>query len=246
MLKLERVAKSGEIIMQFQGRTPAFSTLFYQALGLSLLIHLLAVLVFHIQPFILGPTTVFPPIMVQAPQPLSTSLATFDTFDEKLALEVQEIFPEPMLLASPPMPMALVDRPGLSNGRFPLSIHNPDELAFPVTHSASTVAGSYEPITIEIGGSLASRPLIAGSWKVPEKQLLAQGKVLKSYLVSYEVRVEEKTSSVFWYDRIISSGDAAIDSQAEQLLLGLKFVSIPDNIDTDGQLRFIFRRPSNG
>lgn len=246
MLKLERIAKSGEIIMQFQGRTPVFSTLFYRALGLSLLIHFLALFVFNIQPFILGPTTVFPPIMVQTPQPLSADLAVLEAVDDNLALDVQELFPGAMLLAFPAMPLALIDRPVLPNGLFPFSVQNPDEPTFPVTHSSSMVTGSYEPITIEISGRLASRQLISTSWKRPEKQMLAQGKVLNSYSVIYLVRVDERTGRIFWYEKMASSGDLFIDSEAELIMLGLKFVSIPDSIDTEGQIRFIFSRPSNG
>ncbi|MBA3722058.1 MAG: hypothetical protein H0W88_06635 [Parachlamydiaceae bacterium] len=233
MLKLERNCKNNDINLTVRSRECFWNSILIKAFILALAFHLGAILLFHIQPFKTSSSFLFAPINVQAPSKIENQV----TLEEAKTPVNPDDFPL-LALYQPTLP----DVPLFLNSDFENSnsIQKIPEISFasfdtleqqsfhriPLTPSKDLVL-TYTPIQMTVSGNLAKRQLIDNK-NTPflnSRLQKKQASHLEYYHTQYKVVIDATTGQIFWFDKIISSGQSKIDRFAEDLLQKLQFAA---------------------
>ena len=189
MLKLERRGKSPDISVRSLEPEPVFNRLLWKALLIALGIHLGAVALFSVRPFIMGSTFIHQPVTVQSDQPnASRALAANNGEEQHLDVE--------------PPPLNLFINAQLTDLAMPFS---KDELAFePIEKGLVSYRGAIDqealrihPIDLHISGELAERQLVKYDPLLDQIGVLDPDHMDPVY-VKYQVQVDELDGKVFW------------------------------------------------
>ncbi|CAF24273.1 hypothetical protein [Candidatus Protochlamydia amoebophila] len=232
MLKLEKCAKSCHITISLRHRDTFFSPLLIKALVFALSIHFVAILLFHIKPFKITSTFLYPPIQVEA-EP------SFEISSPFLLLQEDES----IQYLTPPTPIDNLSY------FFPVS-HFQNQTQLQLIDFAS-IEEKYWPIysppltiekpaiTLYVSGDLSAYPLLNSDPRL-ESKILLNNPAKDPYYINYKVKLDGKTGVIFWYERVQSSGVVEKDFLTEQILLNTKFKSISTTfVPVSGWLNFV-------
>lgn len=223
MLKLEK-SKDRDIAIRLKEQDRFFTKMLWKALGLALAFHLSAILFFHIQPFKLTSSFIFPPINVQS-LPMWDSHATLESEQQIEPLDDLSTAPQ-IGIEFPHVPEMLQESTNkftvLSEGSIP-SFSVLERSALPIQISSS-IDTFYNPISIYISGNIAQRPLINKIDSIFTKEKWMKQGDLHYYAIKYLVQLDPESGEIFWYDRKKSSGLNELDRWSEEKLLTLKFL----------------------
>jgi hypothetical protein len=227
MLKLEKCAKSCHITICLRQREPFFTPLLIKALLFTLLFHLTAIILFHIEPFKLKTSFLHPPIAVRSDPIFQVSAPLLFLKEEDTHYS-----PPPLIIQNIPFSpqIDLTSTPNLIN--FPLG-----QLYHP-TFSPLTTNIQKPAIALYVSGDLAQYPLLNSDARLKAQMTLSRPDQ-DPYYVSYKVRLDEQ-GKIFWYERTQSSGSKEKDLLSEEILLNTKF-QLPNLsfLDLAGWLNFI-------
>jgi hypothetical protein len=224
MLRLKKSSDGAQIHLSFRERDRFFSVLFLQALALALGFHLLGFLIFHVQPFKFTSSFRFPPVSVLTDVG-STALVQLDSVEE-----VSKLPPVPFTIIQPKEQESLS-----SSSLFSLKAD------FSSLDSKRQFVSFEEKILmpkvrVQVSGELAKHELMQDA--VLEQEILVP--IEKDpFFVTYKVQVDEKSGTVFWYERIGDSQSVLSKKLTEELLLNLKFKVDGSLNDWIGQIDFI-------
>ncbi|MBA2369076.1 MAG: hypothetical protein H0V82_08655 [Candidatus Protochlamydia sp.] len=217
MLKLEKSGRSAHINITFREKEKIFNPLFFKAFFCAILLHLTAFSLFHVQPFALSSNYIYPPVRVNSehePLLMAPSL---------LIGEVEnDLFPIPPKMAGLPPSNLLALSPLFEQ------VLDLDLIPFP---SFDVLEQRYWPlppsppvekaaIRLFISGELADHPIVN---KELQKIILLDNGTTEPLYVSYQVKAEEKTGTIFWHQRLNSSGSDETDTLTEKIMLESKF-----------------------
>lgn len=254
MLKLEKGSRLSGLMMRMRERERFFEPRLLKALMIALIFHIGGFLLFHVSPFSLPSSFVFPPIEVQSEsiQPRVSALAS--TTPE----ENEEFSPPPLTLIpimdwiSLPKESALL--PTLA---FNFEVLQPlEQRVWPKWHEPLSIPLEEPHIQLVISGDLAKHTLVEMDPLLNEMQPQINSRdpptlesesnqSPKERFVTYQVLMDEKTGELFWYERVESSGVVALDRLTEKILLNLHFVPAYSTELVTGALNFVILNETN-
>lgn len=224
MLKLEKISRR-EISISVRDRKNRFDRIFLQAVGIAIALHLVALLVFQIQPFIVIGDKILAPSLVESDIDFGSNdivaeieregIPQRDLLEPKLSL--------PML---PEMPISGLER-SLEYKENSLMINPFIEIAEDWEYLANDGKPSPAPrsIQVHISGELAEIPLISDG---------ATFSVNKEHFhASYAVQVEGKTGHIFWY---MPTPNSKTNAMAEKILNEIGFQPNPNAFVYSGEI----------
>jgi hypothetical protein len=220
MLKLQKSGHSRLVTVAFREKEKILNPLFLKALFCAILLHSAALLLFQVQPFALGSNFIYPPVQVNSDrEPLLMAPSLFVG-----ELEKNVFFPiPPKMMGIPPShlltPSSLFEQ-----------ILDLDPIPFP---SFEALEQRYWPmppspaiekpaLRIFISGELADHPIVNKDPRL-EKTIRLESADIEPLYVSYHVKAEEKTGTIFWHRRTRASGSDEADAFTEAILLDSKF-----------------------
>ncbi|WP_068469135.1 hypothetical protein [Candidatus Protochlamydia phocaeensis] len=234
MLKLEKSSPHDSIDVCLREREGLFNLLFVKALALALLVHVGAFLLFHIQPFKLISTFVFPPVHVQMePSPLLSAPLLLQQTNE----EAFDFSPPPLLLPRDPLLSSFPSQQALDLPNAPPSSFAALEQHYWPSLMSPPPVVKKPVMRLFVSGDLAAHSLL---YQSPLLKKEIETPPLLPLYATYQVRVEKEQGTIFWYDRLQSSGDPAFDRLAEHVLLDLQFETDFTAPILTGMLHFIF------
>lgn len=246
MLRLEK-KRHHEITVFLRDKERVFNRTFLYAFGIALGMHLFAVLIFHIHPFISLGDRILPPTMVEI-----DSNGMEDLNSGALAVIEQEGGFKPYLLpraSDPKISMKMSPPPVLqveyvaSKNVLSHSFSSIEEDWSYLVQSDASEQKRQEPIHVHISGKLADVPLVKnGSQEITTLQL---DNLLpsESYLAVYEVQVDRKTGRIFWYTALHSDRLQTVDAWAERMLQQMVFQADPEAFVSKGEIEISFYAP---
>lgn len=234
MLKLKPACSNQNLVICVGNRPPFFNRSLCQALGIALAIHIGAFLLFHIQTFYHESSVILTPIHVQAHLPSSNESVALLAKQEHID---KSILPPPPLLLPNTRLTDLTPSPSFS---FP-SLKDPvfarlEQIPLPSLPSPFPLV--YHPIYLFIAGEIAEYPLIKADFDLLTTPVLVDH-VTHYTEVRYEVRLDERSGCIMWYDKKQTSADAQLDRLAETILLSLQFTPDPHIPFPSGEVTFI-------
>jgi hypothetical protein len=234
MLKIEKTVHLSGLAIRLRERDRFLEPRLLKALAIALALHLGALFLFHVTPFSLSSTFIFPPIQVQSDQPMQGISAWVTSHSE----EIEEMTPPPLAMiptldwiSSPQKP--ILTPPTLD----PLIFQTVEEHLWPKWETPLSLPLEEPHIQLTISGDLAEYPLVATDSLLSQMQPFSPSP--RAYYVTYQVQMDNRTGEIFWYECVESSDVAAIDRIAEQILLNLKFTPPPSRETVTGKLNFV-------
>ena len=222
MLRLEKSSNNQEITVHLNVKEGFFNRAMCIGVMCALAFHLIAFSLFHIRPFPIISSYIFPPLNVETDH-LPNS-AHIELFNQPIAYNDSLIPPHP----TPSLPVAS-DLISESTSRYQIpylpmtSFFNAKE-AQTFTSIPPLASIPYKPIRYIISGDLSQRPLKqeGGSNWNNVVWMKETGK-LRYFLVKFSVRIKPETGTIFWYEKTLSSGQKEVDRYAEDILLHIYF-----------------------
>lgn len=235
MLKLEKTSKTSGPTLRFRDRDRFFEPQLLKAMGIALMLHIGGLILFHVSPFTISSTFVFPPIEVQSDQPIegATTLLTFHEKDE-------EDIPPPPLRLVPSMDWTGLPTESKLMPEIALNINALDSLeerVWPIWQPSPSVDLKGPLIKLTISGNLAEQKVIRSD-PMLDKMVSLNVKSLSHVYVTYHVQLDERKGELFWHERIQSSGVEDVDRLTEKILLNLKFTTPTPREPVEGTLNF--------
>jgi hypothetical protein len=241
VLKLERSSKGSDLTIIWRDQEHFFNSLFWQALGIALMLHLGAFLIFHIQAFKIESSFVFPPIKVGADYGSFSTANTLLLADQNQE-ELTNLPPPPLFdssfpklvfnhLQSQQLPLPSLE---LINHAFDSIEHR----ALNLIHPSAPFPIFYYPIQMHLTGELADHPFTQEDSLILMTPLQKKGP-LKHFHIRYQVQIDDLSGQVFWYDKKQTSGISRLDELAEKILLSLKFDPNFDSHFLVGEIYFV-------
>ncbi|CUI17706.1 putative membrane protein [Candidatus Protochlamydia naegleriophila] len=237
MLKLEKCIHSYRINVCIREKDTFFTPLLVKSLAFALTLHLVAVVIFHIQPFKLTTSFLYPPVQVETE---NKPFLAMPLFVMQAPAEEISFSPPPSSIESLYSP--LLHPPSSSEQLLALTpIPSPSFLALEQRHwpiAAPSLAPVIERAAIRLftSGDLASHSLISQDPRLGKSVLLAYTQ--EPAYITYQVRLDE-SGTVFWYDRIQSSASKEANNLTEQILLDAKFLPSKPPAHASGWLHFV-------
>jgi hypothetical protein len=235
MLKIEKTSQLSGLTVRVRLREKErfFEPPLLKALAIALALHCTALLLFHVTPFALSSTFVFPPVHVQSDQPLQGVSALVSPNVE----ENDELMPPPPSLIPALDWLSLSQESTLvaSLSLDPDAFQSLEERLWPKFWEPFSLKLEEPRIQLVISGDLAELPLIAKDPLLDEMQPFSPH--ASPTYVTYQVQIDEK-GEIFWYELLQSSG-AEVDRLTENILLSLRFDSVPSKAFTTGTLNFL-------
>jgi len=241
MLRLEKAKKSGEVNIRLRNRERFLNPVFCTAFGIALFMHLFAVAIFHIQPFLPESLWVFPSVRVQSEPMISISLdngMVFADVEQNKILTPSFQPPPPSKFEMPPIPEMSSERYlGLLD-----EIKTPPEPSFfpELIHLSPQFSFHCNSFKIGVSGRLAEKELI--QQPQPDKMSL-KSPCLEKYSAHYAVKVDESTGKIFWMKKVESTKRPELDQKAEAILASLAFKPDPKQYETGGEVEITFATP---
>lgn len=242
MLKLEKRSKSSGLTLRMREREGFFEPRLLKALAIALILHMCALVLFHVTPFYFSSTSIFPPIQVEMDSPIqgSSALAALD-------LEEESILPPPLTLV-PALDWFSFSQESTLIPSLTLDLHTFQQIEdqiWPKWQIPPLSLKLEEPrIQLAISGDLAHYPLVTTDPLLHQMKNLSSDESPPAY-VTYQVQLDQKTGELFWYERIESS-TTAINQLTEKILLNLRF-SLPEKRQAivKGNLHFVVLNSEN-
>lgn len=233
MLKLERSPKTSQVAILIRQRDSFWNQTLLKALCFALAFHLGGYVLFSIIPFPLGPSFLFPPVeLLLEPGPLTSSLAVPNA-------ENGLIPPPPSLRPNLPFPnlSSEIELHVQDTAYLDPVLQNIDELLPPFSVVINQPAAH-----IYYSGELASFKLVHLDPLFQEMHPVSLPITEPLYL-SYQVRLDSKSGTLFWFDQLKSSGVDAVDQYGTRLLNTLRFEPSQKSclsIFVDGRVDLVF------
>lgn len=226
MLKLEKDTRRSHITVSLRAREPFFNSILLKALSFAIILHLGALFLFHIRPFKLMSSFLFPPVQVQTNHELlpSPSLSLIPAEESKEKNFLIPPLPTTGLPPSLPLSLSFSSNENLAASSLTHSLFSDLEHdQWPLTQPEYQKIALHKPaVSLISSGDLAQLPIIESDPRLENTvQLKTPGQ--DPFFVTYHVRVDEKSGTIFWYERTQPSGLAEIDGLTEEMLLNLRF-----------------------
>lgn len=236
MLRLEKTSHTSHIVIRMRERERFFEPPLLKALAIALILHIGALILFHVTPFSFTTAFTFPPVHVQFDSLVKEKgVSTFIS----PRIEEEEIAPPPISL------IPLLDWISFSQESIlapsitfdPQDLKSLEERVWPKWEEPLSLNLEEPRIQLTISGDLAELPLIASD------PLLNQMQPISSHnspvYVTYQVQLDEKTGELFWYERVVSSKEPAVDQLTEKILLNLRFAPPQHQEIVTGTVNFV-------
>ncbi len=250
MLRLEKTSKAksyDDLLICVRDRERFFNYLLWQALGIALALHTGAFIIFHIHPFKSDSSFIFIPIRMQADlgSAFGTQITLISEQDNLGDLPAPPLlplsFPDiPLTDLSNQKPTSFLALNSLNNNQAFTSL---ERRTLSLFYSPSPFPLFYFPFRLSISGELSERELMNGDLHELEMMLIKNGP-LDHWQVTYQVRIDEKSGFIFWYDKKPSSNDKELDSIMEKILLSLQFAPNPSYSALTGEIHFFITKPN--
>lgn len=234
MLKLEKTSQWAGLAIRMRERESFFEPRVIKALAIALALHAIPLTLFHATPFIFSSTYLFPPINVQMELPLQGVSVTASPYieEEEMLLPPIAVIPAINWSILPPE-SALAPTLNLETDSF----QQLEKRIWPEWQEALPMAVAEEPkIKVSVSGELANHKIISSDLLLLEKVKISS--TAKQEHVSYEVRLDQKTGELFWYELIESGGSDAVKLLTEKLLLNFRFLPTYSPEFVLGELHF--------
>jgi hypothetical protein len=241
MLKLEKTSQHSGLTVRLREQQGFFEPRLLKALAIALVLHCGALFFFHVIPFAISTTFIFPPVEVHSDHPLE-GVTTFAT---SYLEDNEELLPPPVSIMTG-LDWFLIQQPSIlepSPTLDPLALQSLEEKLWPKWQDPLFLKLEEPSIRLVISGELAHLPLIATDPLLNQMQPLSS--TSSPAYVTYQVQLDEKTGELFWYDRLESSGLATIDHLTEKILLNLRFSNPESNERLQGTLNFVVLNSEN-
>lgn len=234
MLKLEKKSRLSNVTIRMRERERFFEPRLLKALTIALLLHCGALVLFQVTPFSFTSTFVFPPVHVQSDSTMKGVVALVSDIVEK-----EEILSPPLSFV-PPLdwisflpesvltPSYAFDSEGLES----LEKH-----IWPKWDAPLSVKLEEPRVQLAISGPLGELSMVTSD-PLLEKMQPISSHDFAAY-VTYRVMLDEYTGEIFWYERLESSSELAINQLTEKILLGLRFFPAKSQEPITGILNFI-------
>jgi hypothetical protein len=232
MLKLEKSRESG-IAIRLRPKERFFEPTLIKAFALALFLHLGGLALFHIAPFSMSSSFLFPPIHVQSQINRPASATTLHSIEQ-----TGDSFMLPPLALIPLTDLG--EEINLSDlapfhSFDPKAYQELEETLWPLWESPFSIPMEGPKIMVTISGDLARFPLIKKDPILDELHPI--GEPLHS--ISYRVKMDKETGELFWFERENSSGKKEIDRLTENILSHFIFGTDGHFDAIDGSLDFI-------
>lgn len=241
MLKLEKCIHSYRISVCIREKETFFTPLLIKSLAFALALHLVAVIIFHIQPFKLTTSFLYPPVQVKTENKplLTTPLYVIQTPEEEISF------------SPPPSPIESLSSPLLHPPSSPeqllalTPIPSPSFLAleqryWPIIAPALVPVIERPVIHLFTSGDIASYSLINQDPRLEKKDAITSTQ--EPTYITYHVRLDE-SGSIFWYERTLSSTSKEANKVTEEILLDTTFLLTKPAALPSGWLHFVVYEP---
>jgi hypothetical protein len=246
MLKLEMHPRLGSVDVILRHQDYLLTPRFLFALCVALLIHLIGFIVFQIKPyFVRDAARVYPPVEI---------FIDFETVKEG-GIETQ--------ISNERKPSYTFELPSLTPIFSPLPIIETKDLLYyqniPLKKDSfaqlieqlvddeflrldktNPTSHPIHPIDIRISGNLSRLKIIDKGWREKDFPGIGFGKKAKSYHLSYEVKVDDRTGCIFWQQPLNALKKTHLGAYANELLKQMYFEEDSNGFITDGQIEIIF------
>lgn len=230
MLRFEKEKKTTDISVALRVRQPLLNRPFLIALGIAVLMHGFALLIFHISSFLPENHFIFPPVIVNADAQTGETLASAS--DTLRLQKIEWLMPKqtrphmPKISSSTPSSFlwhasADPDQPFNAFAALEFDLMNEAPPIAKKSNSMQILAvnGLPEPISVDTALSFNS--------SLPSRAI-------------YEVAVENRTGTIFWMNPKETTGMPQLDALAEKLLKELQFPKNPEGFITLGSIELHF------
>lgn len=256
MLKLEKNSRNHDVSVSFRSRDSRFNRTFLTAFGIALALHVIAGTLFQIRPFLLGSSEVIlPPVAASADltdpaeENENIAIASVDKNDHLPRLITEPRYSKPaapdIAAASINRHMEYVMKKETSANANPFAaieqdLHSPD---------LDYIEGilQFTPVTVRVSGQLADKSI---EGKSIDDELVDMTKPVPCHATSvnhvstlYDVRVEDRTGRIFWFEPKQPVEDPAHKQAAENILQRLRFQTDNRTFVTSGEIEIVFTIP---
>lgn len=232
MLKLEKSRDSG-IAIRLRPKERFFEPTLIKAFALALLLHLGGLALFHIAPFSMSSSFLFPPIQVQSQVNRAISAITYHSnehAENSFILPPLPLIPSLDLETSAPLSFLASSHPFN-----PEAYRELEETVWPLWEEPFSIPLQGPKMMVTIGGDLALYPLIKKDPILEELHPIRE----PLHRISYRVKMDKETGELFWFERDHSSGVKEIDRLTENILSHFVFATEGPFDTIDGSLHFV-------
>jgi hypothetical protein len=240
MLRLEKTQHLG-LTVSLRAQQGFFEPRLLKALAIALILHCGALFFFHVIPFSINTTFIFPPVEVHSENPLEG----VSTFVASYLEENEEFLPPPVPLMTG-LDGFFTQHPSILHPPLildPFAFQSLEEKLWPKWHDSLSLKLEEPRIRLVISGDLATLSLVATDPLLNQTQPISSTSF--PIYVTYQVQLDEKTGELFWYERLDSSGLTTIDQLTEKILLNLRFSTVESNESLKGTLNFVVLNSEN-
>jgi hypothetical protein len=246
MLKLEKIAKALEISISLRKKEPLFNKAFLHALAIALGLHFAAGLLFNVRFVkIMDNQRTLSPVLVESDASLQTDynvVAVTDTedvfFSRRMSAPVES---QPQFLSP-----SYQEIPNQNTYTHPPCKWDSDSfwavetcLHDPFFPSLSFAKSTDKPITVLVSGGLDPEHLMTDGSDQIDPSALA---ILPNqyYKNSYEIRIDNKTGRVFWYEAKAIGSNKELNKLGERILNEIAFKPKNEGFVTLGMAEILF------
>ncbi|MFQ5728922.1 MAG: hypothetical protein ACE5GN_00990 [Waddliaceae bacterium] len=243
MLRLEKKSKNRPVSVCLRVGGRLFTPTFLRALALAIGLHLSGFVIFQVSPFKIGHLeTTFPPIQVNIDIGAPLDGTVLARLEGEGTTSVAMAEPKPSTPSIPLVPELTMQRDlaypkEQATHKYPfqqmeagLSYINLLDLSPPSPKSA-------DRIDIQVYGDLAHKEILKTGWD--DKDVLANY-TKGSCLATYDVKVEDRTGKVFWYEQQQGPDKKKRNALAENILNRLQFAKDPSGCISLGRVEITF------
>lgn len=247
MLKLEKIGYR-EIHVGIRDKERVFNPIFLKALGIALVLHLGAFILFQIPPFITTSDSILPPAFVESDIHFGSGDHSTLAHIENEGMVQRDLY-EPAF--------SQLELPAIPAFHRQKSVEWSQSAHIHADEESEDRRGSFmekgrslasmEPIRIQISGALAEIPLLDDGIREELISFLsAQGSKTLGERLIYMVQVELMSGCVFWHLPAQAASVPALSSCAEQILRDMRFQSSQQCFVCAGEIEMTFIQASGG
>lgn len=225
MLKLRKAARSRDVTVVVKDAEGALTRGLKVAFAIALTIHLVLFFTFHITKIHFNFSDVLLPPSTVTAEPSFPNAATIISTDVHILLDKRIPIPPELL---PPMGSTNVFA---QNNTIALAEPEPIQEVLPVWPPLlSTNLTAPPPIRVITSGNIHDILLAdANIAKVPRPKLTQKSLDMESARVVFDVAVDTRDGTIFWYEVQEKSSIPALDALAEELLHKMQFTTTDDS-----------------
>lgn len=249
MLKLEKIAKTRDLNIILRDQPTFFSKTFLLALAYALLLHLAALLLFHIPSFVIPDANLIsPPVYVMSELPDNLMIK-----DLSLSLSAPEI-PAYLIAPQPQMPALLpaawqpaaINVSGMRQGAYEvhdnpyLAIEN--ELLVPLSEELLAGPAAQSPLSIYVSGPLAASVWHSSISFEAALHTLSKHPSLQNgtpYRFIYDVLVDRSKGTIFWWEVHHADNNKILQELAVTILQQMEFEGDQTQFVASGRIEIV-------